>query len=34
MRTLRDEAAIAALPDAALRRLVEKRVAEINESCP
>ena len=34
MRTLRDEAAIAALPDAALRRLIEKRVAEINESCP
>lgn len=34
MRILRDEGAIAALPDVALRRLVEKRVAEINESCP
>ena len=34
MRTLRDEAAIAALPDGALRRLLERRVAEIEESCP
>lgn len=34
MRILRDEAAIAALPDDTLRRLIEKRVAEINECCP
>lgn len=34
MRILRDETAIAALPDADLRRLIEKRVAEINECCP
>ena len=34
MRILRDEAAIAALPDGALRRLLERRVAEIEESCP
>lgn len=34
MRILRDETAIAALPDYDLRRLIEKRVAEINECCP
>lgn len=34
MRILPDEAAIAALPDDALRRLIEKRVIEINECCP
>lgn len=34
MRILRDEAAIADLPDDALRRLIEKRVTEINECCP
>ena len=34
MLILRDEGAIAALPDVALRRLIEKRVAEINECCP
>ncbi len=34
MRILRDEASIAALPDDTLRRLIEKRVAEINECCP
>lgn len=34
MRILRDEAAIAAVPEADLRQLLQKRVAEINESCP
>lgn len=34
MRILRDEAAIAALPDDVLRRLIMKRVDEINECCP
>lgn len=34
MRILRDEAAIAALPEAGLRQLLQKRVAEINECCP
>ena len=34
MRILRDDAAIAALSDDALRRLIEKRVAEINACCP
>lgn len=34
MRILRNEAAIAALPNDTLRRLIEKRVAEINECCP
>jgi len=32
MRILRNEAAIAALPNDTLRRLIEKRVAEINET--
>lgn len=34
MRILRDETAIAALPAGGLRRLIEKRIAEINECCP
>lgn len=34
MLILRDEATIADLPDDNLRRLIEKRVAEINECCP
>jgi len=34
MRVLRDEAAIAALPDAGLRALIQKRVSEISEYCP
>lgn len=34
MRILRDETAIATLPDDDLRRLIEKRVAEINECYP
>ncbi|WP_374409307.1 hypothetical protein [Hydrogenophaga sp.] len=34
MRVLRDEAAIAALPEAGLRALIQKRVSEISEHCP
>lgn len=34
MRILRDEAAIATLPDAGLRQLIEKRVIQINECSP
>jgi hypothetical protein len=34
MRILHDETAIAALPAGGLRRLIEKRIAEINECCP
>ena len=34
MRILRDEAAIAALPDAGLRQLIETRIRQINECCP
>ena len=34
MRILRDEAAIAALPDAGLRQLIETRISQINECCP
>ena len=34
MRILRDEAGIAALPAGGLRRLIEKRIAEINECSP
>ena len=34
MRILRDEATVAALPDAGLRQLIEKRISQINECCP
>lgn len=34
MRILHDEAAIAALPDAGLRQLIEQRISQINECCP
>lgn len=34
MRILRDDAAIAALPEGPLRRLIEQRVAEIGEGGP
>ena len=34
MRILRDEAAIAALPDTGLRQLIENRISQINECCP
>lgn len=34
MRILRDEAAIAALPDAGLRELIKHRISQINECCP
>lgn len=34
MRILRNEIAIAALPDAGLRQLIETRISLINECCP
>lgn len=34
MRILRDEAAIAALPESGLRQLIQKRIRQINECCP
>lgn len=34
MRIMRDKGAIAALPDAGLRQLIEHRISQINECCP